>query len=63
MFLCILIVCVYSFLLEGFYSKTLGKEIMGIDVRSRDGGTCGVGKAFLRNLLRPIDAIRLMQSD
>ncbi len=61
MFLCILVVCVCSFL-ERFYSKTLGKEIMGIDVRSRTGGKCGVGKAFLRNLLRPIDAIGFYRS-
>jgi hypothetical protein len=59
MFLCILIVCVVLLLVGRVLQQDTRQRD---DVRSRDGGTCGVGKAFLRNLLRPIDAIRLMQS-
>jgi hypothetical protein len=55
MFLCILIVCVYSFLLEGFYSKTLGKEMMFAAAMA--------GRAELVRLSCGICYVRLMQSD
>jgi uncharacterized RDD family membrane protein YckC len=57
MLLSILIASTYSFLLEGFCGATLGKEVMGIYVLRADHAPCGFGRAFLRNLLRPIDAI------
>ena len=49
--------CIYCFVFEAWRGTTFGKEIMGIEVRSSAGGHCGLGRSFLRNLLRPIDAI------
>jgi uncharacterized RDD family membrane protein YckC len=57
MLLSIFVASLYSFLLEGFFGRTLGKEVMGIYVRSADGAPCGLRRALLRNLLRPVDAI------
>jgi len=57
MSLSLLILCVYALLSEAFYGRTLGKEVMGIEVRRNNGSPCGIREAFLRNLLRPIDAI------
>jgi uncharacterized RDD family membrane protein YckC len=57
MLLSILIASLYSFLLEALFGSTLGKEVMGIHVIRADGEPCGLPKAFIRNLLRPIDAI------
>jgi len=49
--------CAYFVVLEGWLGSTLGKEIMGIEVRTGAGGKCGVRRALVRNLLRPVDAI------
>jgi uncharacterized RDD family membrane protein YckC len=57
MSLSLLISCVYTFLSEAFYSRTLGKDVMGVEVRSKNGTPCSIRKAFLRNLLRPVDAL------
>jgi uncharacterized RDD family membrane protein YckC len=57
MFYCTVAWCLYCFIGEAVWGRTLGKEIMAIEVRSDSGEKCGVGEAFLRNMLRPIDGI------
>lgn len=49
--------CAFYFLMEYLFSTTLGKEVMGIEVRSIKGRRCNATEALVRNLVRPIDAI------
>ena len=46
----------YSILAEGAFGRTLGKVLLGIEVRrARDGGPITWGQAVVRNLMRAID--------
>jgi uncharacterized RDD family membrane protein YckC len=56
LFMFTIIWCLYYFVMEWVTGKTLGKDAMGIEVRANDGPRCNMSQAFLRNLLRPIDA-------
>lgn len=47
----------YYWLLEAVAGATLGKAIVGIRVRSKDGGRCSFAAALIRNLFRIIDGI------
>ena len=47
----------YFWLSEGLFGATLGKALVGIQVRSKTAGKCGLGPSLLRNLLRIIDGI------
>jgi uncharacterized RDD family membrane protein YckC len=49
----------YYWLLEGVFGATLGKGMVGIQVRGAAGGTCGLGPSLVRNLLRIVDALFL----
>ena len=44
-----------AFLCEALFGTTLGKLIFGLHVRRSDGGFAGVGRAFVRALVRPLD--------
>jgi uncharacterized RDD family membrane protein YckC len=47
----------YFMWLEGVYGKTIGKWLLGIKVMGEDGSPCGVGRAFVRTLLRIVDQL------
>jgi uncharacterized RDD family membrane protein YckC len=40
---------------EGTFGRTPGKRLLGLVVRERDGSTCGLRAALVRNLLRVVD--------
>jgi uncharacterized RDD family membrane protein YckC len=46
-----------AFLCEALFGTTLGKAIFALHVRRRDGGHAGVGRVFVRYLVRPIDLV------
>ncbi|HUI56915.1 MAG TPA: RDD family protein [Bryobacteraceae bacterium] len=45
----------YYWLCEGIFGTTLGKSILGMAVRRKDGGGCTLASSLVRNLLRVID--------
>lgn len=47
----------YFMLLEGIEGATVGKAVVGIRVVSSDGGRPGLGRSFLRNILRVVDSL------
>jgi uncharacterized RDD family membrane protein YckC len=47
----------YYWILEAVAGATLGKAIVGIQVRMKDGGRCSFTAALLRNVLRIVDGI------
>jgi uncharacterized RDD family membrane protein YckC len=47
----------YYWLCEGLVGRTLGKGILGLSVRMKDGGPCTLSSSLVRNLLRVIDGI------
>lgn len=47
----------YYIFLEGFMGQTIGKKIMKIVVVKEDGSRCTYLAAFIRNLLRIVDAL------
>jgi uncharacterized RDD family membrane protein YckC len=47
----------YYSLFEGLWGRTPGKWLCGIMVLRDDFVRCGLGRAFLRNLLRVVDAM------
>jgi uncharacterized RDD family membrane protein YckC len=47
----------YYILLEGLRGATLGKKLVKIKVVREDGSACGLGPAFVRNILRIIDEL------
>ncbi len=48
---------VYVWVAEAATGTTIGKLAMGLHVYAVRGGPVGLGRAFLRSLLRPIDAL------
>jgi uncharacterized RDD family membrane protein YckC len=46
-----------AFLCEALFGTTLGKAIFALHVRRRDGGHAGVGRVFVRYLVRPLDLV------
>jgi uncharacterized RDD family membrane protein YckC len=51
------ITLLYYFVLEAATGQTLGKRLLGIRVRSVDGGEAGGGAVAIRTLLRLIDSV------
>jgi len=47
----------YLWLSEAIFGATIGKALVGIRVRRKDGGSCGFTPALIRNLLRIVDGI------
>lgn len=47
----------YFAIMEGAFGATVGKMIVGIRVRTMDGGKITWGQSIIRNLLRIIDAL------
>jgi uncharacterized RDD family membrane protein YckC len=45
----------YRWLFEGFVGSTLGKLVFGLAVGRSGGGSIGLGRSFVRNLLLPVD--------
>ena len=56
----LLIMFLYFFILEGIYGATLGKFLLGIKVANINGGKPGLAKSFLRNILRIIDGLPVL---
>jgi len=52
-----LVVIAYYFVMEAATGKTLGKMLLGLRVATLDGSAYSPGKAFIRNILRVIDAL------
>jgi len=53
----IALVLAYGFVCEALWGKTLGKKLTGIHVASKLNEKLTWPRAFVRNLVRPIDAI------
>jgi uncharacterized RDD family membrane protein YckC len=51
----LLVVFLYSFILEGWTGQTLGKLLLGIVVVKADGRPCGFMSSFVRNAFRIVD--------
>jgi len=47
----------YFTLAEGLWSRTLGKALLGIEVRSLQGDPVAFWQAAVRSVLRPIDEL------
>jgi uncharacterized RDD family membrane protein YckC len=47
----------FAFVCEGLFGTTLGKSVFALHVRRADGRHAGVGRVFLRALLRPLDLL------
>jgi uncharacterized RDD family membrane protein YckC len=47
----------YMWIAEALFGTTIGKLAVGLHVYSTRGGIVGLGRSFIRNLLRPIDAL------
>ena len=47
----------YFWIMEGIFGATLGKAIIGIQVRSKNGERCDIRASLIRNLLRIVDGI------
>jgi len=50
---------VYVWVAEAAFGTTIGKLALGLHVYAVRGGPVGLGRAFLRSLLRPIDALAI----
>ncbi len=48
---------VFAFVCEGLFGTTLGKSVFALHVRRADGRHAGVGRVFVRALLRPLDLL------
>jgi uncharacterized RDD family membrane protein YckC len=53
----LMVMLLYFVLLEGLAGATLGKRALGLRVEKAEGGTPGLAKGLLRNLLRVIDGL------
>lgn len=47
----------YPIIFEGLFGGTVGKRILGMRVVNAEGGSIGLGRALVRNLLRIIDML------
>lgn len=52
-----LVFLVYLIVFEGVVGATPGKFILGLRVKTVEGGRCDFGRALIRNVLRIVDAI------
>ncbi len=53
----LLVFLLYFAVLEGTWGATIGKMAMKIRVVREDGSACGIGPAFIRNILRIVDIL------
>jgi uncharacterized RDD family membrane protein YckC len=53
----LVVMFLYFVLLEGIEGATAGKALVGIRVVRSGGGKPGLGKSFLRNILRVVDSL------
>ena len=53
----LVLIFAYFTLLEGLRGATLGKWLLGLRVIGVDGGTPGLGRGLVRNLLRLVDGL------
>lgn len=51
---------VYFVYTEGTYGATLGKKILGLHVIGVNATACGLKRAFVRNMLRIVDALPVL---
>lgn len=51
------VIFLYFVLLEGAFGATLGKRLLSLCVVRPDGGSPGLVRALIRNLLRAVDAL------
>jgi uncharacterized RDD family membrane protein YckC len=51
------VIIAYHWLLEALTGRTLGKLMAGLRVVGLNGSSYGLGRAFLRNLLRIVDVL------
>jgi uncharacterized RDD family membrane protein YckC len=56
----LLMIFVYFVVLEGVFGRTVGKWLLGLQVVTKDGGKPSLLKALLRNLLRLVDALPVL---
>jgi uncharacterized RDD family membrane protein YckC len=49
----------FAFLCEAIFGTTLGKLVFGLHTRRYDGKHAGVGRTFVRHLLRPLDVVAI----
>ena len=56
----VIIIFAYFVYAEGIHGATLGKKILGLHVIGIDATTCGLKRAFIRNLLRIVDALPVL---
>ena len=56
----LLVIFLYFVLMEGLAGGTVGKKMLNLRIISVDGGSVGLGKALLRNLLRIVDALPVL---
>ena len=53
----IVVALVYVWVGEAIFGTTIGKLALGLHVYALRGGPVGLGRAFVRNLLRPVDSL------
>ncbi len=53
----LVVMFLYFVLFEGTAGATPGKRVLGLRVVGRDGAQAGIGRALLRNVLRPVDSL------
>jgi len=54
------IMVLYFILLEGLFGATIGKKLLGIRVIGSDGSKPGIWRSFLRNILRAVDSLPVL---
>ena len=54
------IIVLYFVILEGMVGATFGKWVLGIRVVGRNGGKPGLRKSLLRNVLRLVDTLPVL---
>lgn len=56
----LVIIVAYFVYAEGIYGATLGKKILGLHVIGVDATACGLKRAIVRNILRAVDALPVL---
>ena len=56
----LVIIVLYFIVLEGVVGATFGKRVLGIRVIARNGGMPGLTKGLLRNVLRLVDSLPVL---
>lgn len=56
----LIIIVLYFILLEAYWGATVGKYLIGIRVIGLDGKTLGLVKSLIRNILRAVDSLPVL---